>query len=124
MGNLRRTIEADLEFTLEGDYGLPIILIAPDGSSQTVQGQVLYDTLQFDAQSGVDVVVEKPIVTVRRTSLTRIPAAGERWAIQIPSTPDPDADKTTYLWDKVPVEGGRSIGFIRLYLTKTEDDGA
>ena len=123
MGTLRKTIEEDLSITLEGDYGLPIILTAPDGSSQTVQGQVHYNTLQFDAQSGVDIIIEKPWVAVRRSTLTRIPVAGQRWLIQIPSTPDPDADTDSYLWDGVAPEGGRSIGFMRLYLNLMEDDG-
>ncbi len=119
MVNLREQVELDLETTLEGDFGLPVTLVAPDGSSQSVTGQVLYDTLTFDPEYGAEVVIHRPVVTVRRSSLTRVPAPGEAWAVKIPLTPSTSATLVSHMLDRVSEDGG-SIGFVRLYLVKAE----
>jgi len=117
--NLREQAEADLAATLEdpGDWGLPVILISPDGEIQELYGQIVYDTRRFDPEIGMDVVVHQPVVTLRRSSLIRVPAAGEKWAVRIPELPSSTAAKITHAIERAP-EGGKSIGFIRLYLTK------
>lgn len=117
--DIRALIESDLQYTLAGDYGKPIILISPDGETQSVRGQVLYDTNEFDAQTGAMIIYEKPNVSIRRSDLTRVPADGEMWAVKIPDSPAGTEANKTFLLER-PVEGGRSIGFIRLYLTATE----
>jgi len=117
--NLREQIEADLAESLENpdDYGLPVILISPDGEVQDLNGQVLYDTKRVDPETGLDMIISTPVVTLRRSSLTRIPLAGEKWAVRIPETPSSTATKTTHAIERAPEEG-KSIGFIRLYLKK------
>jgi hypothetical protein len=116
---LRAQIEEDLALTLENpdDYGLPVILVSPDGVTQEVYGQVLYDTKRIDPETGLDMIVPQPVVTVRRSSLTRIPLAREKWAVRIPMTPEYAAAMTTHSIERAP-EDGKSIGFVRLYLTK------
>jgi len=124
VGNLRELAEADLAETLEDDsdgFGLPVELIDPDGTVYTgLVGQVLYDSVQ-STEGGVPVVVPKPVVTLRRSSLERVPLPAERgrWVCKIPLTPDPDADLVTYIVDE-PLESGGSIGIVRLYLTRAE----
>jgi hypothetical protein len=124
MSNLRALAEADLAETLEDSdagFGLPVELIDPDGVVYSdLVGQVLYDSTQT-TESGVPVVVHKPVVTLRRSSLTRVPLPAERgrWVCKIPLTPDPDAETVTYIVDE-PLESGGSIGFVRLYLTRAE----
>ena len=46
--NLRELAESDLAETLEGEFGLPVILTDPAGVRQTVEGQILYDTVILD----------------------------------------------------------------------------
>jgi hypothetical protein len=125
---LREQIESDLETTLEGDFGLPVELIAPDGTiydksyndpESLLMGQILYDTLVADPDTGLEVIVHKPVVTLRKSSLEVVPQDGERWAVRIPVIPDRTADKETFLVER-PTEEGGAIGFIRLYLMKTE----
>ena len=95
MVNLRRLAEQDLETTLEGEWGLPVILIDPEGnviSKKTgtlndLTGQILYDTVKHDLDTGLPVVVNHPVVTVRRSSLSRVPKAGEKWLVRIPVSP-------------------------------------
>jgi len=123
MTNLRELAESHLEKTLENPnhFGLPIILISPSGVTyDAIYGQVLYDTRKVDAEMGIEVIVHDPVVTVRRSSLTRIPLASEKgqWACKIPSTPSPTAATETYLVGR-PSEDGSSIGFVRLYLSRT-----
>ena len=117
--NLRVQAEADLAQSLEAadDFGLPIVLVSPDGATQEVNGQILYDTKRVDPDTGLDMIVHQPVVTLRRSSLVRIPAAGEKWAVRIPEVPDPAAAKTTHAVERAPEEG-KSIGFLRLYLTR------
>lgn len=122
MANLRETIEAGLAMTLEdpSGFGLPVILVAPDGAEYgPYYGQILYSTKRIDPMTGIETVVKDPIVTLRRSSLARIPLASEKnqWVIRIPVTPSVSADKVSFGLGR-PVEDGGSIGFIRLYLTK------
>lgn len=82
-------------------------------------GQVLYDTLEQNPDTGADMIMHKPVVTLRRTSLVRIPEATERnrWLVSIPKTPSMTAELQPYIVGQ-PSEGGNSHGFIRLYLTQ------
>lgn len=120
--NLRAQAEADLAVSLEDitGFGLPVELITPDGEVIEAVGQVLYDST-ITNEMGLETIVHKPVVTLRRSSLSRIPLSTDRprWACRIPGTPSPDADLVTYIVE-TPTEGGGSIGFIRLYLTRAE----
>jgi hypothetical protein len=119
MGNLRQQAEADLAFTLEGDFSLPVELTDPDGLKQSVTGQVLYDTVVVSPDTGQEVVVNNPVITLRRSSLNRIPGPAENWFVKIPTTPSATAEMSDFVIDTDrPPEGGGSIGFIRLYLKK------
>ena len=121
MGGLREKIEADLETTLEGDFGLPVTLKSPDGVEDTLMGQVLYDYVKENPDTGGEMVVNKPVVTLRISSLLRVPVNGEKWFIKIPGAPSETAPLVEYMFDgDHPIEGGKSIGFIRLYLRKIE----
>ena len=118
--NLREQAEADLATTLEGEFALPVVLVSPgDGITQNVNGQVLYDTVKFNPDTGEQVVVPDPVVVLRLSSLSRIPKAGETWHVKIPSTPSRTAPLKDFVYssDKPP-EGGESLGIIRLYLQK------
>ena len=125
--NLRQIAEQDLGLTLEDDWGLPVILIDPDGNevskkygtSDPLVGQILYDIINYDLDTGLPKVVNHPVVTLRKSSLLRVPIAGEKWLVRIPITPLEGADIGNYIMDQNrPPEGGASIGFIRLYLIK------
>ena len=126
---LRADIEADLEETLESldDFGIAVTLIDPEGvvyntsandATLPLSGQVLYDTIAQD-EDGNEVIDHCPVVTLRRSSLTRVPQQGENWAVQIPITPLSGADKVTHMLERAKTGGG-SIGFVRLYLRQTE----
>lgn len=127
--NLRERIESDLRFSLEGRWGLPVVLISPDGvrqdtragSTDPLMGQILYDIVRTNPETGDVVVVETPVVTLRRSSLNRVPLAGENWIVEIPTGPSTTAPMQKYMLSSSrPPEGGRSIGVIRLYLQVVE----
>jgi len=128
--NLRVQAERDLSVTLEDPdgFGLPIVLIDPDGivyeksandPDQDLSGQIIYDTRVVNPETGLEMIVHKPVITLRRSSLSRIPVGGERWMARIPETPDPTAAKVLHTIEQAP-EDGKAIGFIRLYLTRAE----
>lgn len=199
MINLREQVERDLDFSLEGEWGLPVVLVGPDGLKQdnpvvlratdlaflagdssinstetdfryirisvgdtisisgtasndgsftvnTIKknkvtvaesvvtepagaavaivndslelvGQIIYDTLVDNPETGQEIVVHKPVVTLRRTSLVRIPLPGESWFCEIPIEPKVTAPKFPFVVER-PTEDGGAIGFIRLYLVE------
>jgi hypothetical protein len=126
--NLRELVEHDLSDTLEGDWGLPVELVDPNGVLYTksandptldLVGQILYDTTVQNPDTGAEIVVHKPVVTLRRSSLIRVPLSGELWWVRIPLTPSYSATKVGFLLEQATEDGG-SIGFIRLYLQAAE----
>jgi len=132
MVNLREKVAADLKKTLNREWELPVTLIDPDGTIITeiadpadplvperLGGQILYDIVRTNPDTGEEVVINKPVVTLRRAALSRVPAAGEKWIVKIPVDPSQTATLEDFIIDSTrPPEGGRSIGFIRLYLRR------
>ena len=131
MTGLRALAEADLAATLEGEFGegMPIVLVAPDGTRQETSandplgladlvGQVLFDTVAQDAD-GNQIIDHKPVVTLRRSSLSRVPVPSETWAVEIPTSPRAGATRETYILER-PSQHGASLGLIRLYLRRAE----
>jgi hypothetical protein len=119
--SLREEIEADLAETLEDpeDFGLPVTLVDDLGDSQDYYGQILYDTLAENPETGAEIIIHKPVVTLRRSSLVRVPLPGENWVVKIPLTPSLTAPKVDFAIER-PTEEGGAIGFIRLYLMRIE----
>lgn len=127
MGNLRQRIESDLARTLEGEYGTPVVLVSPDGTiidksvhtGEQLYGQVLYEYIQISPDTGEDMVIALPVVTLRRTSLSRVPKDKETWLVKIPVDPTEGAPIEDFIFDPThAADGSRSIGIIRMYLTK------
>lgn len=125
--NLRQRAEQDLALTLEREFKVPVILIDPDGVTHDtslndglpIGGQVLSDSVKFDPDTGDQIISSNPIVTLRRTSLPRVPLPGETWVVKIPVSPVAGAEIVDFVSDSTrSAEGGRTIGFIRLYLRK------
>lgn len=120
---IRADIETDLADTLEDpdDYGMAVELISPAGVEQTqsandvtklLYGQVLYDTTTEDPATGMMIVTDRPVITLRRSSLDALPARG--WIVRYPESPIEGAAMVTRYIEQAP-QGGRSIGFIRIY---------
>ena len=127
--NLREQIEKDLGESLESEWGLPVVLIDPDGvkydtsandPTKSLVGQVLYGKKEFNPDTGQDVYINTPIVTLRVTSLARVPVNGEKWGIKMPTSPSTMAPLVDFIFKGRPLEGGTSLGFIRIYPQKAE----
>ena len=115
-------IERDLAVTLEGDYGDAATLVGPDGTVYTtntlgkpIAGRLVYDHAEVNA-NGETVIVHSPCLTLRTSTLPRVPAFNERWMIKVPKSV---TDPTTSLFfldaDRPPVDSS-SIGFRKYYL--------
>lgn len=118
--NLREAVVADLAVSIEGDWGLPVTLIGPDRTVYSgLRGQVLYNSRVIDPDSGEQIIVNTPVVSLREASLTRIPQPGERWGVRVPVTPSESAPLADFVMSARPPEHS-SLGFLRLYLTKVE----
>ncbi len=139
MDNLRERAEQDLGVTLEdsNQWGLPVELTGPDGieiktsanspdpeNPLLLYGQVLYNTVRVNPETGEQMVTPLPVIVLRRSSLSRVPQDGEKWHVKFPKDPSLTAELQDYaLTPNLSTEGGRSIGFIRLYPTKVVQSG-
>jgi hypothetical protein len=123
--------ESDLGDTIEGEFGVPVTLITPDGETVTktvdgrpLLGKVRWSQPEVNPETGVAVAVDNPVVTLRRSSLSRVPATGENWFVIIPNGPRPDAVPAQFvLDDSYAVEGGRTLGKVRLPLVAAKQKG-
>jgi len=137
MGNLRERMERDLGVMIEDSvngFGLPVSLVSPDGErqiydahdtgvpqTQLLMGRVVYARFEVTPQTGMPYRVNDPMVTLRKSSLDRVPAAGEVWAVTIPKEPSLTSDTETYIMELAP-QSGDSYPWILLVLMKAEQD--
>lgn len=117
-----------LKMALEQTFSMPVQLIDPDGNDittnvdgDTLRGQVLYDTDDFDPESGDPIVINETRVTLRKSGLSRVPQSGETWVVKIPLNPDNQSALTQFLTngDEAIVDGD-SLGFVTLLLKKAD----
>jgi hypothetical protein len=128
LSNLRQKIESDLAVSLESldQFGLPVILISPAGDiideslhGGVLAGEIRYETGKVNPDTGEEMYVNNPIVTLRRTSLSRVPVHGEKWLVRIPISPVQGAPIEDFIIDAThAMAGGGSAGFIKLYLRR------
>lgn len=113
------------------DWGLPVILISPDGiryETDIISGESLkaltisYDRVTIIEETGEDVIVPDLIVTLSRLSLERIPKSGENWIVEIPKSPSCDIMIQYMISSTRATEGGKSLELIRLYLQELEQE--
>ena len=125
MMNLRELAVIDLRVLNNRDWGLPIEMISPDGitydtdaitGEQLKAAQILYDYRKINPDTGEEITVHEPIVSIAKGSLARVPIPGEKWYIRMPIEPSESAayEKRVLTPIRQP-EGGSSLGFIRLY---------
>lgn len=115
--NLREQVVADMAISIEGEWGLPAILVSPDQITYSVRGQVLYNSRVVDPDTGEQVIAQVPVLVLREASLLRVPQPGEKWGVKIPLTPSETAPKVDFVLSDRPPERS-SLGFVRLYLTR------
>lgn len=129
--NLRQKVNEDLQQSMEGleEWGLPVELIAPDGTiydlkkdtQEKLTGQVLFNRVEFNPDTGEEYTIDDPLVTLRIASLPLVPAPGETWLVRIPESPDPNGALVTYsLTPTKAAKFNRSLGYVILYLQKVE----
>ena len=134
MINLREQVELDLKDSIESEWKMNVELTSPDGIKQTYSknnpaellgGQVLYFSRGENPSTGEMIYVNLPVVTLRISSLDRVPVAGETWYIKMPISPVAGASKVAFVFtsDQAP-QHGTDIGFIRIYPQKIETEGS
>lgn len=128
--SLRYLAANDVRELNNRDWGQPIKLTDPDGiryETDNVTGdtlkaaQILYDYRKIDPNTGEEITVHEPIVTISKKSLARVPEPGERWYIEMQVAPDEDSALESRVISEIRApEGGGSLGFIRLYPGKVK----
>jgi hypothetical protein len=134
---VRELANGYLQETLAGIFALPVTLTDPDGVEQIynaldaalpveerreLAGQVMFARKRFDPNTGGDIIVPKPVVSLPKDSLVRVPKDDDpdHWLCKAPTEPKWDAPKTTYRVGR-PIEGGDGHSMIRLYLEVIDD---
>ena len=107
------------------NWSLPIILQGPGGITYNKDNetgedltaiQILYDRRVENPDNGAIMMVHEPVITIANSSLSRIPADGEKWSIKFPLDPtDPDTLSNYAFNPDRASEDGSSLGFFRIY---------
>lgn len=144
MGNLRNVSRKNLIVT-ERQWGLLVRLTA-DGTGTIYDRsadkddplrtlQTLNDFKRLNVETGEEVLVTDPVISIRLDALARVPQSGETWQVRLQIEPldiplDMDFDAAIllhpdsfvdYIIDPAKsTEGGNSIGYTRLYLHLAE----
>jgi hypothetical protein len=136
MSTLRAQLESDLAIILERpeDWGKPVELIGPDGKEyktsanspdplnpEPLYGQVLKNTVRVSPETGQPLVIGKPAVALRVTSLEKVPEPGEKWIIRFPLEPTLTSAMVDHaLTPDRSSEKNSALGYIVLYPYKVE----
>jgi hypothetical protein len=125
LDNLRQQIELDLHDSIESEWKVEVELTGPDGNKQVYSknhptqklgGMVGNYTVSTDPETGNEIIGPRVYVVLRKTSLDRIPAAGETWFIKMPVSPQAGATIRNFVFTPTrSPEGGSDIGFILIY---------
>jgi hypothetical protein len=121
MGEALGMMERDLGEIVEGPFSSHVELLPPAGTWITtssrggpLKGNVT-DAYVVLNETGEQKIVNEPRVELRISSLSRVPAAGEKWGIRIrASAVDPSLVLHVLSGDKAPERDG-SRGLIYLY---------
>jgi hypothetical protein len=116
--NMRLLTEQDLGLIMS-DWGVSITLYSPDGVEDQVRGLVFSDSSEFNPDTGQAVIAFRPHVVLRKSTMVRVPKAGESWIVKAPISPGGD-DEDFMLDPTYPPEGGDSAGYIKLFLRRAE----
>lgn len=133
MDNLRVQVELDLHETIESEFKIEVELTGPDGVTQIYSknnpteklgGQVLYYSRVPDAYTGERIVTNFPVISLRVSSLDRVPVDGEMWYLKFATSPVSGAPKRSFVFTETrAIESGTDIGFIKIYPHRVESDG-
>jgi hypothetical protein len=125
---IRQQLIRDNAQTIESikNFGLRVVLTSPDGVKQDksaldetrpLAGRITYSHYADDID-GNEIVCRNPTVTLSINSLVRVPAADEKWLVQIPPNPDSD-ELSDYTYERPPLLA-RALGRVKLFLEIVE----
>lgn len=105
---------------IEEDFGLPVDIIFPDSTKQTLNAHVLYDTEQIDPETGDLISVDNTWLVFASASLDQEITDGTYFKFPInPSS----TTQTRGMYDGSNSGGivnGDTIGFVRVPMTEPE----
>ncbi len=125
---LRTRAIVDLKKQNQRDWGTIVIYQDPDGNTYDKDNetgedlrtlQTLYDRRVENPDTGEIITIHEPVIVQARSSLSRIPKPGETWHIRFPLDPTDEDTLSDYTFNiDRSIEGGNSLGFLRIYPTK------
>ena len=126
--NLRTRAITDVKTQNLKNWALKIELQDPDGNTYIKDNdtgedlkalQILYDRRVENPDTGEIIIVHEPVITIARSSLSRIPIPGETWSVKFPLDPTDENTLSNYVFNPDrSIAGGSSLGFFRIYPVK------
>jgi hypothetical protein len=123
-------MENDMADTIEGDFGVPVWTIDPDGAKQEfsandpekkLAAMFRYSKLDVNPETGSVVTVVNPFLVFRKSSLNRIPQDGEVWVANV-LLPPKFTQTMTFDMTVYPASGENDMGTIKMHLIETEQN--
>ena len=126
MSQLWREIqETTEEIFFDPEIGTKVILTDDNGVEYSksainpdddLKGMLFSESTEYDGGSGVEVLSDKPVISLPIRHLARVPKDGENWMIRVEF--DSFSEELTARTLSGPPKKGKTIGFINLRLQK------
>lgn len=106
-------------------WGVEYSAMGPDGVWQTVDAesgnplktiQVVYNSVEYKPETGEEVVVRDPNITISTRDLDPFPKEGENWVFRLPESMNPGASTKLYKMKKQNFLREDVLGTCRIYL--------
>ena len=125
MNPLLREIQETAEEVISEEFGSKVTLLDENGvtydksaldAEEDLKGMLFNESTEYDINIGMEVVADRPVVSLAIRHLTKIPKAGEKWMVQVQLSPFSE-DMTSFMLSGPP-KNAKTIGFINLRLQK------
>jgi hypothetical protein len=123
MNRLLREIQKVTEEVIEKEVGQKVVLLDDEGREydksalnpeNDLMGFLVSESLEYDINTGTEVLVDAPVLSLPLRALERIPQDGEKWIIRVQTSPFSE-DLTSFTLSGPP-KNAKTIGYINLKL--------
>lgn len=120
-----REIQETAEEVISEEFGSRVTLLDENGVTydksaltpqEDLKGMIFNESTEYDINTGVEVISDRPVVSLAIRHLTRVPEAGEKWMVSVQLSPFSE-DMTSFMLSGPP-KNAKTIGFINLRLQK------
>lgn len=125
MSNLLQFLSTASKQVNESLFGVHFRAVGPDGIWKNIDAesgeplktmQIIYNSVDEDVQTGAEVIVRTPNVTISNRCLNPFPSPGEHWVFEVPENPMPGASMKQYAMSRDREYREDVLGVTTIYL--------